>query len=270
MPLHPIFGVAPEITIGASIANTFSAINTFSAQTRWAKGADIASASPLVLGTDGNYFDVTGTTGFSQITCTAGTLFMLQFDGALTMTDGASLDLAGANITTVAGDRGLFFATAANTAQLLEYKREGAAPLNIQPAFSVHKGTTNQTGVVADTDTLVTFSTEIYDTNSDFASNDFLPTVAGKYLFVAALETTTNADDGDIMQIILYKNGALFKRHIMTAGAVAIAGLAFAVMDDADGSTDNYQLYYRHSTVGDQTISGTIARTWFMGIRIGP
>jgi len=94
-------------------------------QTRWAKGADIASASPLVLGTDGNYFDVTGTTGFSQITCTAGTFFMVQFDAVLTMTDGANLDLGGLDITTVAGDRALFFAIAANTAQLLVYKEEG-------------------------------------------------------------------------------------------------------------------------------------------------
>lgn len=93
---------------------------------RAAKGADIASASPLVLGTDGSYFDVTGTTGFSTITVAAGVgLFMLQFDGALTMTDGASLDLGGANITTAAGDRGVFFATAANTVKMLSFQRQG-------------------------------------------------------------------------------------------------------------------------------------------------
>ncbi len=85
----------------------------------WAKGADIVSADPLVLGTDGNYFDVTGNTDFSQITCTAGTWFMLQFDDALTMTDGANLDLGGADIVTAAGDRGVFFAVADNTAELV-------------------------------------------------------------------------------------------------------------------------------------------------------
>ncbi len=85
----------------------------------WTKGADITSASPLVIGTDGNYFDVTGITGFSQITCTAGTWFMLQFDGPLTMTDGANLDLGGADIVTAAGDRGIFYAVADNTAELV-------------------------------------------------------------------------------------------------------------------------------------------------------
>ncbi len=63
-----------------------SDILTAAGQLRFKKGADIASASPLVLGTDGNYFDVTGSTGFSAITVAAGALFMLQFDGALTLT----------------------------------------------------------------------------------------------------------------------------------------------------------------------------------------
>jgi hypothetical protein len=49
-------------------------------------------------------FDVTGTTGFSAFTVAAERLFVLQFDGILTMTHGAgTLDLlGGANITTAA------------------------------------------------------------------------------------------------------------------------------------------------------------------------
>ncbi len=93
--------------------------NKFSKTQIWTKGGDLVSASPLVLGTDGNYFDVTGVVGFSQITCTAGTWFMLQFDDALTMTDGANLDLGGADIITAAGDRGIFFAVATDTAELV-------------------------------------------------------------------------------------------------------------------------------------------------------
>lgn len=90
----------------------------------WDKGGDIASASPLVLGTDGNYFDVTGTTGFSTITVAANTLFMLQFDDALTLTHGAPLNIPGAaNITTAAGDEALCYATAADTVRILVYTR---------------------------------------------------------------------------------------------------------------------------------------------------
>lgn len=114
---------APNALTALAAAGT-GITNTFTKNQVWTKGGDLNSASPLVLGTDGNYWDVAGTTGFSQITCTAGTLFMLQFDGILTMTDGANLDLGGTNVVTAAGDRGLFFATAANTAQLIAFKHE--------------------------------------------------------------------------------------------------------------------------------------------------
>ena len=118
--------------------------NTFSKNQVWNKGSDLSSASPLVLGSTGNYYDVTGTTGFSQITCTAGTLFMLQFDGALTMTDGSNLDLAGANIVTAAGDRALFFAVATNTAQLIAYRTEGQPVVLKQAAQSAIEAETNE------------------------------------------------------------------------------------------------------------------------------
>ncbi len=89
------------------------------------KGGDLTSASPLVIDTDGNYFDVAGTTGFSAMTVAANAgYFVLQFDDVLTMTDGASLDLGGVDIITAAGDRGLFFATAADTVILLVFKHE--------------------------------------------------------------------------------------------------------------------------------------------------
>ena len=70
------------------------------------KGGDIASASPTVIDTDGDYFDVTGTTSFAAFTVAANRHFFLQFDGALTMTHHATnLDLPGeVDITTAAGD----------------------------------------------------------------------------------------------------------------------------------------------------------------------
>jgi len=87
----------------------------------WAKGADIVSAATLVLGTDGNMFDVTGSTGpITAITVPAGMLFMLQFDSTPTLTHGASLVLPNAtSITAVAGMKAICFATAANTVEVL-------------------------------------------------------------------------------------------------------------------------------------------------------
>lgn len=107
-----------------------------------AKGADIASASPLVLGTDGNYFNVTGTTGFSTITVAAGRLFMLRFASALSITHGASIDLPGAaDITTATGDRLIGFATAANTVEVLNYTRASGAA--VAPLIAMNDVTIN-------------------------------------------------------------------------------------------------------------------------------
>lgn len=57
----------------------------------WAKGADIASASTLTLGTDGNTFDVTGTTGITAISAkTAGTVIILRAITGFTITHNAT------------------------------------------------------------------------------------------------------------------------------------------------------------------------------------
>ena len=76
------------------------------------KGADIASVAALALGTDGNYFDVTGTTGITSInTRRIGSVVKLHFDGALVLTHHATnLVLpSGLNITTAAGDEIEFY-----------------------------------------------------------------------------------------------------------------------------------------------------------------
>ena len=94
------------------------------------KGGDIASASPTVIDTDGDFFAVTGTTNFSAFTVAADRHFFLEFGGALTMTHGAgTLDLPGAaNITTAASDVGEFVSTAANVVTCVNYtKRDGTA-----------------------------------------------------------------------------------------------------------------------------------------------
>ncbi|SUZ93802.1 uncharacterized protein METZ01_LOCUS46656 [marine metagenome] len=96
------------------------------------KGADIASAATVVIGTDGSYFDITGTTGIStQFTVDAGRRFTLQFNGAVTITDNAAITLSGAaNFTTAAGDILSFVATAANTVVQTGYSLvDGGSPI---------------------------------------------------------------------------------------------------------------------------------------------
>ena len=63
----------------------------------WDKGANIASAATLVLGTDGNSFTVTGTTTITALSAKPiGTVIILQFAAAVTLEyDATALDLSG-------------------------------------------------------------------------------------------------------------------------------------------------------------------------------
>ena len=101
----------PTGTTNVTVVGNFTAsgnIATNGSQSQWSKGADVASNSALGVGTDGNYFDVTGTTTITSINTTggAGTVIKLHFDGACQLTHSATnLILAGAqNFTTEAGD----------------------------------------------------------------------------------------------------------------------------------------------------------------------
>ena len=102
------------------------------AQIQWSKGADVASATALAVLTDGNYFDVTGTTTITSINTTggAGTLIKLHFDGAVTLThDSTDLILAGAtNFTTEAGDEVEFVEYAAGDYRMTGWSLAGTAP----------------------------------------------------------------------------------------------------------------------------------------------
>ena len=101
-------------------------LDTNSQQIRWSKGADVASATNTVVGSDGNYFDITGTTTIATIgTQAVGTVICLHFDGALTLTHhSTNLILpGGANITTAAGDEAIFVEYASADWRCISYTK---------------------------------------------------------------------------------------------------------------------------------------------------
>jgi len=101
------------------------------------KGSDISSATGLSLGTDGNAFDVTGTTTITSIgTQGIGSHVTLHFDGALTFTHhSTNLILPGAtNIITAAGDIAVMYEYASADWRCISYTRASG---KLQPSSEV-------------------------------------------------------------------------------------------------------------------------------------
>ncbi|MFZ2303862.1 MAG: hypothetical protein WAV98_03695, partial [Minisyncoccia bacterium] len=196
-----------------------------------------------------------------------------RFTGALTLTHNAtSLILPGAtNITTAANDR--YEARSLGSGNWLVTKYEKAdgtavvATAITGVAFSVHKNSVNQTIATA-TWTLVTFATEDFDVNGNFASNRFTPTVAGKYTLSAALGwlPVTNAY-GHFVNI--YKNGVEYKRVAVQSSGVPSSQTAnVSVVVDANGSTDYFEVFAYQATGGNVDIDGNARASFFSGARV--
>ncbi len=107
-------------------------------QIRESKGADVASASNLAIGNDGNFFVVTGTTTIATIASKGiGTEVTLQFSGALILTHSADLVLpTAANITTEAGDIAKFRGHASGAWRCVSYLRANGQALAVASSSS--------------------------------------------------------------------------------------------------------------------------------------
>lgn len=116
-------------TVEAILAEIYTRLRT--------KGADLTTsdvtANILTVGTDGGYFDFTGTDTINGITTVrVGTVIRIHFDAAATLTHHATdFFLPGAaNITTAAGDEAVFFEYAAGDWRCVNYSRLAAAPMS--------------------------------------------------------------------------------------------------------------------------------------------
>ena len=161
------------------------------------KGGDIPSASTLVIDTDGNYFDITGTTGITAMTVDAGRRFTLQFDGAVVLTHGSSLYLPGAvNFTTEANDSLEFIATAANTVRCTGYAlKDGGSPVAAASEGVAANGfyvrvsgaQANATGDGTIVDMSGIAHGDVIDTGSDVTNGTHTAPATGLYCYVISV-----------------------------------------------------------------------------------
>lgn len=97
------------------------------------KGANVASAATIDLQNTvvtGNLVHITGTTTITAITLPAGAERTLVFDGILTLTHSANLDLPGtANITTAANDRAIVRGEGSGAVRVISYIKANGQPV---------------------------------------------------------------------------------------------------------------------------------------------
>src|SRR4029077_14096309 len=101
------------------------------------QAASIASAATVNLNSSslqGDYVHITGVVTITAITLSQGVQRTVVFDGALTLTNGASLVLpGGANIVTAAGDTAIFRGEAAGVVRCITYFKAAQAPVSFVP-----------------------------------------------------------------------------------------------------------------------------------------
>lgn len=110
----------------------------------WVKGADIASASTVNLTTaTGNGVHITGTTTITAVTLGSGMWRLVIFDGALTLTHHATNNNlpGGANITTAAGDRALYWSDGTTVYCVAYVRASGSIVVPTGGTVSVPDGT---------------------------------------------------------------------------------------------------------------------------------
>lgn len=128
------------------------------------------------------------------------------------------------------------------------------------PAFSAYLNSVQS--ITAGVNTKITFDVEEFDTNNNFASSRFTPSVAGYYQltasFYAASITTT-------LQLIFYKNGSVFKYGNGTASS-SNSGNNSSALVYLNGTTDYVEVY---AMIGaTQNLQAGAATTYFQGFLV--
>lgn len=136
------------------------------------------------------------------------------------------------------------------------------------PAFSAYANAAQS--VTSNVDTKVLFGVETFDTNGDFTSSRFTPTVAGYY----QLNTTVRFGGTSPSQYIVYifKNGSQFAiLSLVNANLGSPVLISGSVIALANGTTDYFEVYENITatspTVGaggpsnSNTFSGALVRS---------
>lgn len=128
------------------------------------------------------------------------------------------------------------------------------------PAFSAYQS--SGTSLSNNTYTKVLFDTEDFDTNNNFSSSRFTPTVAGYYQLSASILFASGQTTESV--IAVYKNGSLFKL-LQDIRATFVASFSGSILVYANGTTDYFEIYCYQSSGGSINTNTASYGTYFNG-----
>jgi len=120
---------------------------------------------------------------------------------------------------------------------VLQLQQNGVAmaPVSVAPAFGAYANTS--TTVTSGGYTKINYNYEDFDTNSNYSSSRFTPTVAGYYQISAGIGINTTPTS---IYCIIYKNGTAWIGNYTSATTLAVTISALVYLN---GSTDYVEIY---------------------------
>jgi hypothetical protein len=133
------------------------------------------------------------------------------------------------------------------------------------PAFRAYVNTLQT--ITSGSQQKVTFGTENFDTNNNFASSTFTPTVAGYYQLNSTVRIQGGSSTGENM-IVIWKNGSEHSRGVNQQGTEQ--GVSFYSMQVSDivyanGSTDYFEIAIQQTSGSDKEITAASYISYFSG-----
>jgi hypothetical protein len=126
------------------------------------------------------------------------------------------------------------------------------------PLFRAYKNATQSISTA--TDTIVSFQVEQHDTNNNFSSSRFTPSIAGYYMLTASVGLTDEADE---LSVVITKNGSAYdysSRSIEPSYRTRLTTIMYM-----NGSTDYAQVVARQLQGVSRTIDDSATVTSFSG-----
>ena len=132
------------------------------------------------------------------------------------------------------------------------------------PAFSAYQSSAQT--VSNGTFTKLLFQTKEFDTNNNFASSTFTPTVAGYYQVSGSASSSGGFGTSENV-LAIYKNGSGIRQlaDTLSANLYQLSGSALVYLN---GSTDYVELYLFQSSGGSKTITALAVATYFQAVMV--